>query len=190
MLDYFRGTVTPKDLAIVGAVIGVTALIVVAFYFLVFVGLEEDLGIRTAELDVIRADLREARRIKQDIDDLARRSEKMERLVGIFQERLPEESEIPKLMLQFEKLGDALGLRTQLEPYDKTEDSRKLTIRYKVTTWGSFHDIVTFINRLERDERYLKISDLAIADEEALVSQANFTLSTYRFIQSKAAPKT
>ena len=83
MLDYFRGTVTPKDLGIVGAVIGVTALIVAAFYFLVFVGLEEDLATRTAELDDIRADLRDARKIKQDIDDLAHRSEKMERLVGV-----------------------------------------------------------------------------------------------------------
>ena len=75
----------------------------------------------------------------------------------------------------------------QLEPLDKTEDSRKLTIRYKVTASGSFHDIMTFVNQLERDDRYLKISDLDIGPEELFVSKATFTLSTYRFIQTKAS---
>ena len=187
MLDYFRGTVTAKDFAVVGAVVGLTALVVVAFYFLVYAGQERELGARTAELEEIRADLRDARKIKEDIDDLARRSEKMEQLVAIFQDRLPEESEIPKLMLGFEQMGDSLGLSPQLEPLDKTEDSRKLTIRYKVTASGSFHDIMTFVNQLERDDRYLKISDLDIGPEELFVSKATFTLSTYRFIQTKAS---
>jgi Tfp pilus assembly protein PilO len=71
-----------------------------------------------------------------------------------------------------------------------TTDSSKETIPYKVTARGTFHQIVSFINRLERDDRYLAISDLDIKEEQAGVSEATFTLSTFRFLKSSEAPQT
>ena len=55
-------------------------------------------------------------------------------------------------------------------------------IPYKAITDGQFHQIVSFINMLERDERYLKISDLDIDEEIEGISKATFVLSTFRFL--------
>jgi Tfp pilus assembly protein PilO len=56
-----------------------------------------------------------------------------------------------------------------------------------VRAFGDFHQIVGFINRIERYERYLKISDLIINEQKQGVSEAQFKLSTYRFLQKTEA---
>jgi len=62
-------------------------------------------------------------------------------------------------------------------------DANKETIPYEIIARGDFHEIVQFINLLERDQRYLKVSNLDIGEEIAGISEATFQLSTFRFIQ-------
>ncbi len=120
---------------------------------------------------------------QRNLEALRKESEKMVKLVDLFEQRLPEQREIPNLLQKFERRGDDLGLRVGLVALPVTSDARKETIPYEVTALGSFHQIVSFINLLERDERYLKVSDLDIQEEEAGISEATFILSTFRFIQ-------
>jgi Tfp pilus assembly protein PilO len=80
-------------------------------------------------------------------------------------------------------------LRVELSQMPRVTDERKETIPYSVTARGNFHQIIQFINRLERFQRYLKVSDLNIGKEDEGVAQASFTLSTYRFIQSEEGKK-
>jgi Tfp pilus assembly protein PilO len=107
----------------------------------------------------------------------------MQELVTQFQERLPESREIPTLLKQFEGFAGEIGLRVELSQMQRVTDARKETIPYSVVARGDFSQIVRFINRLERFQRYLKVSDLNIGKEEAGVAEATFTLSTYRFIE-------
>lgn len=185
MFDFFKGTVTPKDWAFVGAMLGLVALLCAAFYFLMFMKQQQTLEKLHGEVAEIRAKLNDARNTERNFDQLLAQSKKMDELVKIFNDRLPEKREIPKLMRQFEGLGDELGLRTQLTPLQTLSDANKETIPYQVTARGTFHQIAGFINLLERDKRYLKISELDIGPEEAGVSEAKFTLSTFRFIQTE-----
>jgi len=184
MLDFFKGTVTPKDWAFVGAMAGLAVILCAAFYFLVYAKQDQQLGQLSKETSEIRSRLNDARNTERNFDQLQAKSKKMDELVTLFNDRLPEKREIPKLMRQFEGLGDSMGLRTQLTPLPTLSDANKETIPYQVTAHGNFHQIVGFINLLERDKRYLKISELDIGPEEAGVSEAKFTLSTFRFIQS------
>ena len=71
----------------------------------------------------------------------------------------------------------------ELKNLPRIPSARRETIPYFVTAKGNFHQIVSFINKLERFQRYLKISDLKIGKEEDGVADATFTLSTFRFIQ-------
>ncbi|HQK75497.1 MAG TPA: type 4a pilus biogenesis protein PilO, partial [Candidatus Hydrogenedentes bacterium] len=63
-------------------------------------------------------------------------------------------------------------------------EGAKLTIPYRIVVRGSFHDIAEFINRLERFKRYLKVSELQVGPEKDGVSEAEFTLSTYTFVEN------
>jgi len=184
MLSYFQGTVTARDWAAVAVILSVTVLLGILFFFFVYTPQQDTI----AELEVERAEVREnlarARETEANIEQLRAEAEKMDLLVNLFEQRLPDQREIPALLRNFERLGNELGLRVQLQALPTITDVNKETIPYKVTTWGDFHTILTFINLLERDNRYLKISDLDIvAEETTTTSTGTFTLSTFRFIQ-------
>ena len=184
MLEFFKGTVTPRDWAFVAVVLGIAGLLGAGFYFGVYKKQNEKLFAIQAELKTTEAELKEAVAISQTYEEFKNQAETAEKLVKVFEERLPEEREIPKLLEQFEAKATELGLSVELTQLPTRTDTNKETIPYEIVARGGFHDIVQFINLLERDKRYLKVSNLDIGEEIADVSEANFHLSTFRFIQA------
>ncbi len=189
MLDLFKGKVTPVDWAIAAGIVGVTVLLCAGFYFGVYMNQQAKLAGLNKQLADIRGQLKTAYDIKTNSEKLQNEVNKMDDLVSRFQNRLPDEREIPQLLRKFEALGDSLGLQVELLAQPTFQDSNKETIPYKVTARGNFHQIASFINLLERDERYLKVSDIDIGEQDAGVSECTFTLSTFRFIQSAIGPE-
>jgi Tfp pilus assembly protein PilO len=189
MLDYLKGKVTLRDWAFVGAILAVAVVLCLAFYFAVYTKETAKLTTINVELEKIRAELKVAYDTKKNFEQLEKDWEKADRLVALFENRLPEERDIRRLVSNFEGLGDTLGIQVELTQLPTLSDVSKETIPYKVTARGNFHQIASFINLLERDDRYLKISDLDIGEEEASVSEATFTLSTFRFLGSTARPE-
>lgn len=183
MLDFFKGTVTAKDWAFVGVVLGISGLLCAGFYFGIFKGQQAKLDTARLTLEDTKKELREARETKAKFAEFKVEAEKASRLVEMFEERLPEEREIPRLLEQFEKKGDDLGLSVELTQLPTMTDANKETIPYEIIARGDFHEVVQFINLLERDQRYLKVSNLDIGEEIAGISEATFQLSTFRFIQ-------
>lgn len=183
MLDFFKGTVTGRDWAFVGAVLGVTGLICAAFYFGVYKGQLDRLALATQELEDTTAELVAARETKDKFAEFEAEALKAQKLVELFEDRLPEQREIPRLLEQFESKAKELGLSVELTQLSTKKDLNKETIPYEIIARGDFHEIVQFINLLERDKRYLKVSNLDIGEEIAGISEASFHLSTFRFIQ-------
>lgn len=183
MLEFFKGTVTPKDWAFVGVVLGATGLICAGFYFAIYKGQQERLASVVATLEETKTELVAARETKDKFEEFKLEAEKAERLVELFEKRLPEEREIPRLLEQFEGKAKELGLSVELTQLPTKTDVNKETIPYEVIARGDFHEIVQFINLMERDQRYLKVSNLDIGEEIAGISEASFHLSTFRFIQ-------
>jgi type IV pilus assembly protein PilO len=190
MMELFKGSITPRDWAATGGLVGFTVLLCAAFIFVLYNPLQARLA-ATAAMDAqIQADLRVANRAEANIEALRAEAAKMQELVTQFQERLPESREIPTLLKQFEGFAGEIGLRVELSQMLRLTDARKETIPYSVVARGNFHQIVGFINRLERFQRYLKVSDLNIGKEEDGVAEATFTLSTYRFIEPSETAST
>jgi Tfp pilus assembly protein PilO len=182
MIEILKGTVTPKDWMAVGVMLGITAAIVAVFVFFVHKRQIENLDRVRAETTRVRGELTEAERLEKEIDRLREDTRKINQLVFDFNKRLPTETQIPDLVRQFESMANDVGLSHSLKPEVAVRDETKETIPYSVATFGNFHQTASFINRLERFERYLKISDLKIEKEDAGISKASFTLSTFRFL--------
>jgi Tfp pilus assembly protein PilO len=127
--------------------------------------------------------LEQARKIADDFEGLRQEMEKIQLLVSEFENRLPLRREIPRLLKEFEALADEVGLEVELETQLRVRDQRKETIPYSIIARGDFHRVASFINRLERFKRYLKISELSVGEEEQGICEAKFTLSTFRFIE-------
>ncbi len=189
MMELLKGTVTPRDWLNVAGIVAFTAVLGAAFVFLIYNPQRDSLAQITAEDNQVLANLNVARDTKRNIESLRAEAAKMQELVKQFEARLPESREIPTLLKQFEGFAGEIGLRVELSQLPRLTDEHKETIPYSVTARGNFHQIVQFINRLERFQRYLKVSDLNIGKEDEGIAQASFTLSTYRFIQSEEGKK-
>lgn len=191
MLDFFKGTVTRQDGIFVGVVIAIAVLLGAGFYFVVFKAQKEKLETMTTAVGDVEGQLEIARHIDDNYADFERKMTNMEDLVTKFQDRLPEERNIGRLIGNFERQGSDLGLLVTLEPQGKISEPAKVTYPYKVTVKGDYHDIVTFINLFERDERYIKVNKLVIKEQKVvdgqLMTEASFTLSTFVFKQEAAA---
>lgn len=183
-MDFLRGKVTPQDWRNVGYMLGFTAVLVMAFIFLVQ-------GFQRSTLERIRTEdaavknlVEDALRKQANLKELETKAEKIQRLVTEFDSRLPSARELPRLVREFEAMAADVGLvSVGVNPLPPERDGRKETTPYNVTATGSFHQIVAFINQLERYKRYLKVSDLDIGPEKMGIAEAKFKLSTYRFLE-------
>ena len=183
MIDFLKGTITPRDWAINGIVVALAVAVCVAFAFLVVMPGRDSLDELKDATATAKDDLRLAQQTSANIDQLVTDRDKMKGLVDEFEKQLPTIQEIPTLLRTFERFADEIGLRLDLVSDTPKLDMRKETRPYKVDAQGDFHQIATFINLLESSERYFKISDLSIDKQTAGVSEAAFVLSTYRFIE-------
>lgn len=188
MIEFFKGTVTRKDWMAVGVILGATLLAVAIFVFLVHAEQQKKLQAVTAKLGTANVELQKALQTQRNIGKLREETQKVTALVETFEKRLPNAAEMPQLLKHFEHLAGEVGLEVTLKSQDPIVDQRKETIPYSVAARGNFHQITSFINRLERFERYLSISDLNITEQEDGVAEAKFTLSTYSFKQPGKAP--
>ena len=188
MSALFKTTVTPKDWMAVAGILAILGLVIVAFVFVLRGRQKEALAELAANETLIRTELADAQTKRDNIRDLREEMAKTEKLVSEFEKRLPSKGEIPTLITQFEALATRVGLRVVVDPQERQRDERKITIPYNIKAYGDFHQIASFINRLERFERYLKISDMKIKEEKQGVSEAEFTMSTYQFIQPAPKP--
>lgn len=189
-MEALKGKVTPKDWMAVGIGLAVVAAVSALYVFFVRSGLQAKVDSLTAEIASIQKDLQEADKKEKNIAALREETAKIQSLVSDFEKRLPSQREIPDLVRQFEQMANDVGLSHALKPEAPIRDARKETIPYSITTNGTFHQTASFINRLERFERYLKVSGLKIEEEKENVSKATFTLSTYRFLAPTAKPAT
>jgi len=183
MMEFFRGKVTPRDWMAVGIILGIAVLIVLGFVFVIHRDQVQELVEARQRNEQMRSQLERARQIAQDIGDLQEEVEQIQMIVDDFEQRLPTNAELSNLFGKLEELANESDLDIDITPGARSRDERKITIPYNVVAYGTFHQIVSFINRLERYERYLKISELSVEEEEGGLSAATFTLSTYVFIE-------
>jgi Tfp pilus assembly protein PilO len=169
----------------VGVILAVTLMLCAVFYFFVFQPQQEKVGQLRDDLAAAEQELATRQQLARDIDKLREETERITKLVNEFEERLPSRREIATLLTQFEDIaGEVGGLDVEMRAQAPRREGMKQTIPYRIVARGSFPKIVEFINRLERFKRYLKVSDLEIGRQENGVSEAEFTLSTYTFIES------
>lgn len=186
MRDFLRGTVTPKDWMAVAGILGVTAIVAAAFYFFVHANMAEKIATMKENNALVANDLRQAKNIDQQIEALREETANIELLVSEFEQRLPSRREIPMLLKEFEGMEADMDIHVEFAPRDRVLDPRKETIPYAVLARGNFHNVASFINKLERFKRFLKITDLKVHTTDNGQVQAEFTLNTYRFIEQES----
>lgn len=188
-MDLLKGAITLVDWIWFLALAGAAIALGFAFTFIVHQDQLERLDTIATENQQVVSDLTFARQQEADIEELRQQTREIQLIVRDFEDRLPPSREIPRLAENFEQIaGEEEVLVDELRSLPRTRDEKKETIPYQVVVLGNYHQVVSFINRLERFKRYLKIEDVEIRlDKDSALSRASFTLSTYAFIKK---PKT
>lgn len=192
MIDFLRGTVTVKDWIFVAVVLVVTVLLSVVFYFLLLDPQQKTLAEKQAELAEKTGQLRtaQAQASPENIAKLTELAVFAEELDNLINERLPNEREFLRFFRKLEELSRRHNLTLKFTPGTRRRDAAKglETWPYDVELTGQTHQILRFINDLEVDERYVRVDDLDIEYQEAGITQANFIVNTFRFIEGGPQP--
>jgi type IV pilus assembly protein PilO len=190
MSGLFEPVITKKDWITVGSI--VVGLVVVALVVAVFVyqpqrkelaRLDGEIAAQEQELDA----LRETAAKKEELEA---RLKEIQQVVERFEAKLPTRKEIPKLFRKFQlAAGDANVVVESIEKLDEIKKPPRIDIPYQWTVSGSYHQIATFINTLETGERFVKITDVHIGEQKRGVSEAEFKLTTFLFVEEPEAVK-
>lgn len=185
-MDFLKGKMTPKDWVAFAGMLGLIAALFSAYYFMVHnKKLIEIADVKIAN-DQVEANLRQAIIISNKIQSTRDETKRIENLVYSFESKLPSKSEIHQLFETVEEMADEEAVAIEIEPLRQDRDENKETIPYQIIAKGNFHNVATFINRLERYERFLKVSDLKMEpyDIKNGDSTFKFKMNTYRFLQT------
>ena len=181
-----KGAVTKQDLIICGIISAVAVLIGVGYYFGLRRSWQDQITQLQATITTKNQELTIARQKAKLEDELLKEVAEVKAVVDLFEDRLPLERELAQLAVDFEEAAIETQLAVEkISALPDIKSSTLIQIPYSVAVSGNYHQIARFINQLERDDRFFKITDLYIQEQEDGASPASFTVTTYQFVKAE-----
>lgn len=149
---------------------------------------QERLAELRTELDEKEADLKR----KQDKTDLRAQSEQELRDLSAelrrAEARLPDQREIASLLSDVAASGRSVGLDiTLFRQKPETYSDYYAEVPVQMEMRGTYHDLVTFLDRVKRLDRIVNVSDIRLEEPQVagdrVVLNASCTATTFRFLQ-------
>lgn len=119
-----------------------------------------------------------------------------------YEARLPKDRKVPDLFKDIDRFKQQSDLditvQTRLEPVDKED---YLELRIRVEARGDYDSIASFINFLERNQRFAQIKELEIVEapganndedlvpEDLAIHDAVMVVSTFMFVDQEEEPE-
>ena len=145
-----------------GGVLGLIALVVVGFYFMLFFGSNQSSlrGLQTRRAKV-EQDIQAARAVANNLESFKKKREELGQQLQAALEKLPESSDLPALLTNISTLGKKSGLEIQTFKQGKKIDRgfySEQQIELEFT--GMYHDIALFFDRVASLSRIVNLTDL------------------------------
>ena len=164
-------------------------LVVFALYFMLL--LKPTLGALATLIPEVRTLKTDIKAVNDDLnfeDKLKNKFESVQSKLKEYGNKLSRERELPKLL---ENLSDTakssrvkiLSISPQNKKDTGEEDGICQEMPIAITGQSSYHDLGSFINKLENDERYMQVSDIKIKTNPSNPKKHNieFVVSAYTF---------
>lgn len=187
-MNFFKDrTVTKVDWIIIGSALFLLVLVTLV-YFVALSLVQDQVAQVQAQVAAKQTEVDEARAVAAKREGLLAEIEQVRDKITRFEDRLPTDKEVPRLLNQFQQIAELSGLKYQLitaEPIDEKE--LYVRIPFKVKVQGTYPVIGDFLRSLEFGRRFIKVEDLNIGPEKKGTSEANFIISTYMFVNKEKA---
>lgn len=164
--------------------VGTLLLLAAAFYFLVYQPKTESIRALTEEVRSLDMKIAKARRDAKRLPEVEARQKKVDAQFAEALKLLPNKKEIPSLLRNITQLGADSHLEFRYFSPRK-EKAEKFYYRLPVAmeVSGSYHDVVTFFDKVGRMERIVNILDVSMKPVRPFSTTLITTCSavTYRF---------
>ncbi len=140
------------------------AISVIVFFLLALRPQLSRLSSLNSEIKQERANLENAKLTLKRLSAIKEESSKTEAKAIELAEKVPDQSEMPSLLVRLQNVADDSGLDFgSFKVSDEKEENGYVQIPISITVSGSFYDLVDYIYRLENMRRKLSITKLSIS---------------------------
>lgn len=176
-----------------GIAAGLFAVIAGGYVYWFYLPKREELQAAEAKLATVEAKLAESRKTAKELPRFKEEVTRLNRELVVALAQLPEEKEIPDLLASVSRVGQDSGLDILLfKPGPETPRGLYASIPVQIRATGSFHQLLTFFDRVSRLPRIVTIGDVSLSQPKEVNGQmilgATFNATTYRFLPDGGAP--
>jgi type IV pilus assembly protein PilO len=177
-----------------GLAAGILAVIVGAYFYLAYMPKREELAAARVKLEETERKLAESRKTAAELPRFKEEVLRLNQELVFALAQLPEEKEIPDLLSQVSRVGQDAGLDvTSFRPGPERPEGLYASIPVQMKATGTFHQLITFFDRVGRLPRIVTVRDVSLAEPRdvngRLSLTANFDATTYRFLPEAQAPQ-
>ncbi|MGK7345336.1 MAG: type 4a pilus biogenesis protein PilO [Candidatus Nitrospinota bacterium M3_3B_026] len=177
-----------------GAVIGVAAVIVGIFYFVVIKGKDREIARLQQNLAKVKKEVEDNRVHTRDFSKLKGRMVQLEVDLDEATRQLPSGKEIPELLEQISNIGTQFGLEFLVfRPMPEIIKDFYSEVPVSVKVVGKFHNILMFFDEIASLPRIVTVKSIDIKSGKKETGITNLETSceivTYRFIEEAERKK-
>ncbi|HUT55087.1 MAG TPA: type 4a pilus biogenesis protein PilO [bacterium] len=175
--------VSQKILVLAAAV----AVLVLGYWFLIGSSLKSDLERMQAELSQAKSDLAKLETVQKDKEKLDRELKEKERKLEKAKEKLPTETEMERLLLTINELGQQNGIRfSNFKPLaERKEGNLYIEVPIELKFTGGYLYVMNFFAKVAALPRIVNFNGVSITGGgkgKTSEIDVSCTASTYKFI--------
>lgn len=157
------------------------------YFYWYYLPKREELKQAEAKLAATEAKLAESRRTAAELPRFKAEVLRLNQELIVALAQLPEEKDIPDLLASVSRVGQDSGLEVLLfRPGTEKPEGLYASIPVQMQTTGTFHQLLTFFDRVSRLPRIVTIRDVTLTEPKEvngrMTLRAAFNATTYRFL--------
>ncbi len=183
-LDVLRPIIPLPMVVKVVAMLGVTIIIVVAYFFMFWSPLQDSIEQQKTQVESQRIQLNKNQRLAKNIPKKKEEYKKLQTQLKIALNMLPKQSQIPDLLEGVTWAGKDSGLSfSEFKPETESVKSIYAEVPVKLQVTGSFKQLLTFLKRVGEMSRIVDIKNLDLKIKKNQPLEIEGQAVTYRFVE-------
>lgn len=171
-----------------GAMVALLLSLGAAHYYFITTKQERSRANRELELIELNKQRTEKETRVTDLKQFEARLNDLKDNLSAARAQLPDDADIPFLILQIGQVARASGLTgLKLTPKGEVTQGFYAEIAFEMGVMGSYHEIATFIDSVGHLDRIMNVTGIKMSGpkekDDKVVLASDFTLKTYRFVE-------
>jgi len=163
-------------------------------YYLIFLGQQKDLKKLEKKLVVLEEELQEKQEIAGNLSKFKKKVEYLRQKLEEKKKNLPDDANMDQLLKTLNELSEKSDIRiTKFAPQPEVKRNFYAEIPVSMNISGNYHEILTFFDKVAKEDRIINISNISMHDPEVksgkVVLQASCQAKTFRALPPKKKGK-